>query len=421
MLNDKTKKPNVKKTTSLLNINILASAIYTRAFCGRMSTGIVLFISFVLMPSLANADEQDTVNFLAGITRTLDDNFLRKPSSQGPASETITTKNVAIKIDKQYSLQRLKFDYNLTSYSYQNHSPLNFIGKNYKAEWQWALTPRLTGSLSTEKTESQYGFMDATYNSKPAIASSETYNFLADWAPRGGLHFLGGATHVLYLNSSNFQPDRGNTVDSIDLGLKYAFSSGSAVTLMEHRRQGEYSNLGSAFPNAFTENESEAKIDWNLTAKSILNMRGAYVQRSHKNTNGVNFSARDYDGLIGSANFAWTPTAKLRFGLSASTDIASFQTNDANYVRNSIVSFTPQYAFTEKVVVRGNLSVFERALEGGVSNRSDVIKTAGVSIDWTPRRYVDIGANLQKSSRSSTESGLDFKDLSTGLSANINF
>jgi len=56
-----------------------------------------------------------------------------------------------------------------------------------------------------------------------------------------------------------------------------------------------------------------------------------------------------------------------------------------------------------------------------VSNRSDVIKTAGVSIDWTPRRYVDIGANLQKSSRSSTESGLDFKDLSTGLSANINF
>ena len=76
---------------------------------------------------------------------------------------------------------------------------------------------------------------------------------------------------------------------------------------------------------------------------------------------------------------------------------------------------------TEKIVVRGNLSIFERSFEGGVSNRADVIKTAGVNLDWTPRRYVNVGANLQKTSRSSNVPGLDFTDLSTGLSANINF
>jgi hypothetical protein len=80
-------------------------------------------------------------------------------------------------------------------------------------------------------------------------------------------------------------------------------------------------------------------------------LRGAYVQRAHKNANGFNYSTRDYDGLVGNANFTWKPTAKLRLGLSASTDIASFQTNDANYTRNNILSINPQYFFTEKIVL----------------------------------------------------------------------
>ena len=86
-----------------------------------------------------------------------------------------------------------------------------------------------------------------------------------------------------------------------------------------------------------------------------------------------------------------------------------------------MLSFNPQYACTEKLLVRGALNISERLLEGGPSNRADIIKVAGISINWTPRRYVDIGANLQKSSRSSNVSGLDFTDLSSGLTANINF
>ena len=62
-----------------------------------------------------------------------------------------------------------------------------------------------------------------------------------------------------------------------------------------------------------------------------------------------------------------------------------------------------------------------RSFEGGSSNRVDIVKTAGIKIDWTPRRYVDIGANLQKTTRSSNVDGFDFTDLSTGLTANVNF
>jgi hypothetical protein len=155
---------------------------------------------------------------------------------------------------------------------------LNFDAKNYKAEWQWSITPHLTGSLATEKSQSQYGFIDATYNKKPAIGTTEAYNFLLDWVPQGGLHFFGGASHVLYLNSSNFQPDRGNTSDSIDFGMKYIFLSGSAFSFIDHRRQGEYSNIGSAFPSSFTENESEAKNRLEFNGK--ISIKFAWCIRS---------------------------------------------------------------------------------------------------------------------------------------------
>ena len=242
----------IKAIANLLKISKLGIGVFSLALCARTSSPFLILVGFLLMPLFASADEQDTVNFLAGITRTLDDNFFRKPSSAAPASETLTAKYVGVKVDKQYSMQRLKFDYNLTSYNYQNHSPLDFNAQSYRGEWIWALTPRLMGSVSAERTETQYGFLDATYNNKPAISTTEAYNFLADWAPKGNLHFLGGGRHVIYFNSSNFEPDRGNTVDSIDYGLKYVFPSGNVVTFMEHRRQGDYTNVASTLPNAFT-------------------------------------------------------------------------------------------------------------------------------------------------------------------------
>ena len=405
----------------VLPIFQLIEEVFGRRLTLPLGFHMILLMLLTLTPTLTMADEQDTVNFIAGLSRTLDDNFFRKPSSVASVSETITAANVGVRVDKQYSLQRLKFEYTLTNLSYENNSPLNFNGNNYKAEWLWALTPRLTGSISKAKTESQYGYLDATYNGKPAISTTEVFNFYADWAPHGNMHFIGGGTHTIYKNSSNFQPDRGNAVDSIDLGLRYELYPGADLSLMEHRRQGEYSNISNSNPNAFDENESEAKINWALTGKSALTVRASYLERMHKNANGLNFSNRDYDGLVGSANFIWTPTAKLQLGLLASTDIGAFQTNNTNYTRNNMFSFNPQYACTEKLLIRGTLNVSERLFEGGVSNRADIIKVAGINIDWTPRRYVDIGANLQKSSRSSNVSGLDFTDLSSGLTANINF
>lgn len=374
-----------------------------------------LVAPFLMISTLALADAQDTVNVIAGLSRTMDDNFFRK--SVAPVSETITTSYATLSVNKQYSMQRLNFEYTIRSNAYQNYGSLDSVNNNYKGSWAWSLTPRLTGSVSVLGTESTMGFTDATYvaANKPPILTNEVQNFLMDWAPQGNLHLLGGFTRTVSLNSSNFFPDRGNTTNSIDLGIKYVFPSGSEVTMMQHQREGEFANISPSLPQTFSENETEAKFNWRVTAKSSVNTRLAFVERTHDQ-----YSSKNYSGLVGDASLSWTPTSKLQLTASAASSISVYQSLLANYARNNSLSFTPTYACTNKIMVTGSASISERVVEG--LNETDTIENASLGVDWMPRRYVSFGAKIQKMSRTSTSIiNRDFSDLMTTLTANVNF
>ena len=376
-------------------------------------------MALLLLSSMpVSADEQDPVNVIVGLSRTLDDNFFRTPSA--PVSETITSSYVALSVDKQISMQRLKFDYMINNTSYQNYSTLNSTMKNYNAAWQWALTPSLTGSVSTQKSEAQYGFTDATYTGKPQILTTEVQNFVADWSPHGTLHLMGGFTRTLSLNSSNFQPDRGNTTNAIDFGVKYSFPSGSELTLMEHYRKGQFANVSFGLPQSFNENESEAKFNWLISAKTSVNLRLGFVERMHDQSNGIDFSSRDYADWVGNATATWVPTSKIQLSVSADTGIGVYQTANANYARNNILSFNSTYMFTNKIMVNGSASISERIIEGGI-NQTDTIENESLGLNWTPRRYVTMGAKFQRTNRTTSLINRDFTDISSIFTANVNF
>ena len=381
--------------------------------------GMALFVSLLIPSSLVLADAQDTVNVIAGLSRSMDDNFFRK--SVAPASETITTSYATLSFNKQYSMQRLNFSYTLINNAYQNNSSLDFVSNNYRGSWEWSLTPRLVSSLSTLRAETPITFTDATFARKPAIATNEIQNFVMDWTAQGGLHFLGGFTRTVALNSSNFQPNRGNTTDSIDLGIKYAFPSGSEVTMMQHQRQGQFANVAANLPQSFTENESEAKFNWLVTTKSSVNMRLGFVERLHEQAGGVDYSSRDYADWVGDASVSWAPTTKLQITAAAASSIGVYQGGNANYSRNNSLSFNPTYACTPKILVSGSMSVSKRIIEGTGYNPTDTTESESLGVDWTPRRYVSLGARLQRMSRSSSVPGSDYVDVMTMLTANVNF
>jgi hypothetical protein len=308
---------------------------------------MVLLGSFLLTSSLVMADAQDTLNVIAGVSRTMDDNFFRKPASVGPVSETITTSYATVSFNKQYSLQRLNFEYTLRNYAYQNYSSLDFVANNYKGSWAWSFTPRLTGNVSTMLSEMPVSFLDASIGTgNPAILTNEVQKVVMDWAAMGGVHFLGGFTRSVVLNSSNFFQNRGNTSDSIDLGVKYAFSSGTELIMMQHQRQGEFATVTLGLPQSFKESETEAKFNWRVSAKTSVNSRLGFVERKHDQASGIDYSSRDYADWVGDANVNWAPTAKLQFTATAGSGIGVYQGVGANYARTNSLNFNSTYAVT---------------------------------------------------------------------------
>jgi exopolysaccharide biosynthesis operon protein EpsL len=389
----------------------------------------VAFILFLLscLPALllspaAYADENDPINFIAGVSEQHDNNLFRESSSE--RSDNITAAYAGVRLDKQYSMQRFKADFTVTAYRYQKFDVLDFVSKNYDAAWYWRLTPYLSGTLSAVRNEQLNTFEDYRNFTVRNIRTTETQHFEADFSPHGVWHLLGGFTRSTQNNSQTFNEEDSFTMNAVDAGMKYDFRSGSSITLMGHERRGTYDNrtLNSAalFDTRFDESEAEVKLSWLISGKSQLNARAAYVSRDHDN-----FSQRDYSGVAGRVDYRWTPAGKLSVTLSASSDLSSYQTDYSSYTRNNTLSISPAYALSDKVSVHAAASISERRFLGDVGTpsieRVDKSKSVSVGVDWTPLRSVTIGANLARITRDSNFTGLDYTDTTAGINANLFF
>jgi exopolysaccharide biosynthesis operon protein EpsL len=385
----------------------------------------IFILPAVLIATPVYADENDTLNFVVGVSRQHDDNLFRQSSSE--QSDNITKGYAGIRLDKAYSLQRVKFDYTVTSYNYQTSKNLDFVSQDYKAAWLWTLTPSLKGTLSADRMQQLNDFQDyrnvAGVNGKN-IRITQTQHFEADYSPHGIWHLLGGATRTELKNSRIFNEEDDFKMNALDAGLKYVYRSGSAITLMGHQRKGDYNNRSPSqallLDSGFDETEAEAKLSWLLSGKSQLNLRAAYVTRDHDQ-----FSRRDYSGPLGNIDYNWTPTAKLHLNVRLASDLSSYQTNDSSYTRNNILIVSPVYEMTAKINVNASASISRRSFLGdGVipsGDRVDNTQSLSVGVNWKPHRNVTLGANVQHSNRNSSVSALDYTDTTTGVSGALNF
>lgn len=397
--------------------------IFTLSLHHQLAVLVCVFsMPLLLVSSVAYADDNDTLNFIAGVSRQHDNNLFRTPSAE--QSDNITTAYAGIRIDKPYSLQRFKFDYTFTSYKYQTNGFLDFNATDYNAAWLWALTPYLTGVLSADRKQQLNDFKDLGGSTAQNIRTTENQHFDADFSPHGNWHLLAGLTRSDQTNSQIFNEESDFSMNSVNAGLKYAFPSGSAITLMGNDRNGEYTkrklNAISLYDSGFNETEAEAKLDWLISGKSKVNLRLAHVKREHDN-----FSQRDYSGEQGSLSYIWMPTGKMQLSATASRQLSSYQTSDSNYTRTDSLSISPVYSISAKITARANASISERTFLGDgllpSAGRVDKEKLASIGIDWAPYRSVTLGANVQRSSRSSNIDHLDFTDTSAGLSAGLFF
>jgi exopolysaccharide biosynthesis operon protein EpsL len=379
-------------------------------------------IAVMAVSTPAFADSQDTLNFVAGVSRQHDNNIFKTASAE--ESEQITSLFAGLRLDKQYSLQRFKASATVTNNRYSNNDYLNFTSKNFDLAWLWALTPKLTGTISADRSESLNDFNDFRNQSVLNVKTTQNQLFQADLAPGGGWHLLAGVSRQSLNNSETFNEISNFSANSLDVGVKYDFPSSTSITAMNHIRKGKYDDRpisqASLLDNGYDELEHELRLNWLITAKSQLSLVTSYLNREHDH-----FSARDYSGFQGSVAYNWAPTAKINLIVSAQSNLAAFQSNENSYTRMNALSISPSYAITHNIKLTANVNLSERKFLGdGViasDHRIDKVKSAGIGVQWTPTDNVALGANIQRYDQNSNIDGFDFKSTTATVNANLTF
>lgn len=361
-----------------------------------------------------------------------DANLFRLPGSVDPLAavgkpnkdDRITTTYVGLRIDKSFAQQRFQLDVTRTTTRYNSFTFLDFDALDYRGAWLWHLTPRVSGTLSTEHRQALVPFADFRAFQRN-ISDTDRRIFNLDGWLAGGWHLLLGVFDAETRYTQVFLPQTSSRVRGAEAGLKYIAASGSSVTATRRSTKGTTINQPldpvNLIDDGFRIQESELHSTWLVSGKSALNGRLAWVERSHEH-----FAQRDFSGMAGNFDYTWTPTAKLRLAVSARRELSSWWDLISSYSVSDTLSFTPTWQASTKTAVRMRLDCTQRDYRGPViANpgplRDETVCSAGLGADWTPLRYVTFSANLQRDRRSSNYSAFDFQDTIAVVSASLMF
>ncbi len=340
-------------------------------------------------------------------------------------SDRITAANIGLRFDKAYSQQHILFDATRTATRYDKFTFLDGDAFNYRGAWEWHLSPRVSGTLSADRTEALISF-DNTQILQRNVSVISNRNFAIDAWLFGGWHLLAGASKLERKNSLVFlaQPDSSQT--SGEVGLRYVAESQSSITAT--RRSSRGANTGQAvdtfnfIDSGFTVQESELNATWMASGRSTLNGRMTRIERHNEHV-----PQRDFSGVAAELGHTWTPTGRLALNFSALRAVTSFALDTSSSYRvDDTLAFAPAWQVSDKIGLRMRAYRLVSDYRGPVVPvtdpfRHDILRSVQFAMDWSPHRKVTLSATLQRDRRSSNEAALKFDDTNAGLSASLAF
>ncbi|MBF4991751.1 hypothetical protein INP79_11600 [Methylophilus sp. QUAN] len=366
------------------------------------------------------ADEFDTLQFSASVNRAYDDNLFRVKNNG--TSDQITTSTAGVKLDKTYSLQRFIVDVSYVDYKYQTSDFLNFEALNYDAKWLWSLTPSLTGTLSTSRNKTLNGFSDFRSFTQN-IRTADISQFRAEYSPYKVWTLIGGITETDFQNSQTFNAVAQYNATALDYGARYNFASGSNLSLLAHKRNGQFQrqiNQAALFDNGFTEDEYELDFVLKPTGKSNLSSKLGYLSREYDN-----FSVRDYGVWIGYINYDLLLTGKIKTSFGLARNAGPFETNYSTYSLTDSATIGVSYLYSDKITFMLNGRVaqrdFKQAVIAGAAKRDDDEQSLSGSVTWRPINNIGLTLSSIKSRRTSSAaySNFEYDDLTTSVMVDL--
>jgi exopolysaccharide biosynthesis operon protein EpsL len=367
-----------------------------------------------------------------GASSTWDSNVFRLGDAVNPKdlgirskADRFTAAYGGLSIDKLYGQQRFFLDASETAYRYDKLSSLNFDAFQYRAGWDWHLSPRIAGSLTADRSQSLVNYADFR-GTQRNLHTIEDRRLSADAWLFGGWHLLAAALEHKSVFSAPFVQQPGYRSTAGEAAVKYAFVSGSSLAFGVRSVRGRFVdqvvNPVLLVDDGFRQTEREALATWLITGRSTIDGRVARIDyRSN------NFARRDFSGTVGKVGYRWASTAKLALDFSASRELSPWTDPLASYRVEDRLSLGAGWDIAAKVRARMTLyrsSIdYRKPIVTSFSGplRHDTFRGSEFALEWKPLRNATVSASLQQYRRTSTGAPFQFKGNLVSLGVSLMF
>jgi exopolysaccharide biosynthesis operon protein EpsL len=379
---------------------------------------LICLASLCLVPTALRAEPPNLFEFRAGAGVEHHTNVLLAPTQE--QSDNIGVLSVGIKVDREYSLQHFRADVEAATYRYSDLPHLDYSTLNYSAAWDWKVTPALHGVLSADRrqfrdiTNVATGLNEVGRRTERAELLEGIYDIDGAWRALAGVS-RSSSTSTL---AQDF--DANPTVRSARVGGGYEWASGSSLFARFRRGDGEYkAPVLPAASAEFHENEADLQLKWILTGKTSLDARLGHLRRKHSQA-----PALDFSGPVGSATVNWAATGKTKVAAGLVRELTSSGLDIGGHVRSTRLFVAPVWSATALTAVNARYDRIERNwrdVPAGAqdSGREDVIESASVGVDWTPRRIVTLSALVRRERVKSPVPGASYRNSVVGLAVKV--
>ncbi len=344
-----------------------------------------------------------------------DSNILRAADA---VSDDIGILSAGIRLDKRYSLQRLTLQAQAQRYRFRDYANLDYSTLAYDGAWNFQFTPHLRGVLSAERQQ---------YRDITNVASSSGVNLRterheraeATLLGRGGWRTLAGLAHDRSRSDDPRALESSPRVTSLYIGAGHEFASGTLMTAQVRRGDGHYGAGAGSID--FRETEPSLTLHWPATAKTLLDARVGYLDRTHDQE-----AARDFKGFVGNSTLRWDFSPRTRFEAALSRDLGSYEFSGGGQIRGWRLSLAPVWKPSEKTALRLRHAMERRTWRvvsplAPDAGRKDRNRWDTLAFEWTPWRLLEMTASVRQERRNSNLPGLDFRAHIVTLGARLNF
>ena len=340
-------------------------------------------------------------------------------------SDRFSTTRVGLQFDKSYAQQRVTFEAGESATRYDKFVFLNRNAFDYRGAWQWHATPRISGTLTVDRSETLVGFNDTRVLARN-VRVIRNQGLTVDGWLSGGWHLLADVSETEIKSTTAFAAQPDFTQINGALGLKYLAGSGNFLSFTQRARQG--SNTGQTVDlvnfvdSGFTVRETELAAEWKVSGKSSLTGRLTRISRHHEHV-----PQRDFSGYAGDLGYLWTPMAKLTVNVSANRNLIPFAPDTrTSYKVDDTLSVSPVWTVGSHTTL--SLAAFRRTsdflgpvISGGGPLRRDTLRSVQLAASWAPHPKVTLRASVQRDRRRSNDSAFDFDDALTNLTMSLVF